>query len=89
MPIKVNSVVLFAFFDLPLGFKNMIKEYDNTNNIDLVIESLEGIINNENVYVDSFKSSLSNTKAGLCYLYFSDVQLKGYNSNNYFINNFL
>ena len=25
MPIKVNSVVLFAFFDLPLGFKNMIK----------------------------------------------------------------
>lgn len=73
---------------LKIIFKNIIKEYDNTNNISLVIESLDGIINNENIYVDSFKSLLSNTKVGLSYLYISDIQLKGYNLNNYFINNF-
>jgi hypothetical protein len=73
---------------LHIIFKNIVKEYDNTNDISLLIESLDGIVNNENVYVDSFKSSLSSNKAGLSYLYISDIQLKGYNSNNYFINNF-
>jgi hypothetical protein len=73
---------------LKIIFKNIIKEYDNTNNINLIIESLDGIINNENVYVESYKSLLSNTNVGLSFLYISDIKLKGYNSNNYFINDF-
>ena len=73
---------------LKIIFKDFFKEYDNTNNISLHIESLEGIVKNENVYIESFNSSLSNTKVGLCFLLLSNIKLKGNDSDNYFINNY-
>jgi hypothetical protein len=86
-----NDLNLFSTITkkiLTIKFKNIVKIYDKTTNIDLEIDSINGIINNDNIYIEEFTSILLNYKVGNTQLSISNVKIAGVGFNNYLIKNY-
>jgi hypothetical protein len=66
------------------------KEYDGTSNIIINNIKLDGIINNENVYIKSYNAYYDNSIAGNNkIIYINNIVLQGIKKDNYYINDLI
>lgn len=73
--------------EIIINFINQEKEYDGTTDTNLKIESIDGIFNNDLIYVDSFNSRYKNKNCGIILIEIDNIILKGNNLFNYSIKN--
>lgn len=73
--------------ELSINCINIEKEYDGTTDTYLKIESTNGIINNNLIYIDNFNSTYKSKNCGIVIINIDNITLKGNNLFNYSIKN--
>jgi hypothetical protein len=73
--------------ELKIIFNNINKIYDKNRNTNLTIKSINGIINNDKIWIENYKSEYEDSITYKNKIFISEIKLGGVNIENYYINN--